>query len=139
MPSIKNVGEIAGKWARVTPGRSGDYTRGIQNPKVDWMKATKDSEESYKRGVIEAANAGRFGKGVEDAGTKKWQENALKKGPTRFAAGVALGKDAYLKGFAPYADVIEKTDLPPRGPKGDPANIERVRTMAAALHERKMA
>lgn len=138
MPRMQSVGDIAAKWARVTPGRAGDYRKGIENPKVDWDTATMAAEDSYKRGVIEAANAGRFGKGVAAAGNKKWQDNALKKGPTRFAAGVALGKDAYLKGFAPFADVIERTDLPPRGPKGDPSNIERVRVIADALHAEKM-
>jgi hypothetical protein len=35
--------------------------------------------------------------------------------------------------------VIESIQLPPRGPKGDPRNIERVRVIAQALRARKLA
>jgi len=81
---------------------------------------------------------GAFGKGVKTAGTSKWQRNALEKGCARWANGIMLAEDAYIQGFTPYAQVISNTKLPPRGPKGDPKNIERVRVMADALHAEKV-
>ena len=139
MANIKSVSEIAGKWARVTPARAADYKAGVENPKRDWAEAASAAESVYKQAVIEAANAGRYGKGIERAGTAKWKHGATTKGPSRFAAGVALGKDAYMKGFAPYQEVIASTSLPARGPKGDPANLQRVAAIATALHERKIS
>jgi len=138
MAEIRSAADIAEKWSRVTPGRAIDYKKGIENPKKDWAEAAEAAEDVYKVAVIEAANAGRYGKGVTKAGTAKWKANALAKGPSRFAAGVALGKGAYLKGFAPYQEVIANITLPPRGPKGDPANLQRVAVIATALHDRKI-
>ena len=139
MANIKSTADIAEKWSRVTPSRSADYKTGVENPKRDWAEAAAASEEVYKRAVTEAANAGRYGKGIAKAGTAKWKHGATTKGPSRFAAGVALGKDAYMKGFAPYQEVIKATTLPARGPKGDPANLQRVAALAGALHEKKVS
>jgi len=138
MPAIKSASEIAEKWARVTPGRATDYTKGIQNPKKDWATEAAAAEGRYKAGVTAAAGAGRYGKGVKNAGTGKWQEKAIKKGPSRFSEGVMLAQGDYEAGFTPYAELISRTELPPRGPKGDPANIQRVAAIAKALHDKKM-
>jgi hypothetical protein len=80
-----------------------------------------------------------FEKGVNRVGTSKWQNAALQKGPGRWAEGVQLSTDNYAKGFAPFAQVIANTTLPPRGPKGDPSNIQRVAAMAKALNDAKKA
>ncbi len=138
MANIRSASDIADKWGRVTPARSVDYKKGVENPKRDWAEAAEAAEGTYKQAVVEAANAGRYGKGVAKAGTAKWKANAIAKGPSRFAAGVALGKGAYLKGFSPYQEVIANTALPPRGPKGDPANLQRVVVIATALHDKKI-
>jgi len=139
MPKIKSAAEIAEKWGRVTPERTPDYEAGIKSPKKDWATATKAAEGAYKEGVTKAAAEGRFGKGVTKAGTSKWQEKSLQVGPARYGQGVLVAKPEYEKGFAPYRDVIEKTTLPPRFAKGDPRNIERVKSMAAALHAARKA
>ena len=138
MAEIKDASRIAEKWARVTPGRAGDYTEGINNPRRDWAASTIAAEDSYKAGVTAAANAGRFGRGVRAAGTEKWRERAIAKGPQRFAEGVQLGQADYLAGFEPFAAVIRATNLPPRFPKGDPRNIDRVRVLAAALNKKRI-
>ncbi len=137
--SIRSTSEIAAKFAEVTPQRLGEYAAGVANPKVDWEAATKAAEGNYKAAVIAAANAGRFGKGVSKAGTAKWQARAIKFGPNRFAEGVADAGPAYAEGFGPYRDVIAGLSLPPRGPSGDPRNIDRVKMVAEALHKKKLA
>jgi len=138
MAKIKDIRTIAEKWSTVTPGRSGEYRKGVTDPVKDWAEEALAAEERYVRGVTEAATGGRYGRGVSHAGTSKWQEGAKTKGPGRFAEGVALGRSAYERGFSPYRDEIEHTDLPSRGPKGDPSNIQRVAVLAAALHNRKL-
>ena len=86
-----------------------------------------------KPGVLES-----FGKGVVAAGQSAFLEPALKLGVKRYRDGVTFGIPKYAKNFAPYRDVIEATSLPPRGAVGDPGNIDRVRVMAAALHDAKI-
>ena len=136
---IKSLSSIREKWTRVTPMRAEDYRLGIENPRRDWADATLAQAETYKAGVIEAANKGLFAKGVTKAGTKKWKEKSLQKGPGRFSEGVMVAGKDYEAGFAPYRDVIEKTTLPPKFPKGDPRNIQRVAVIAAALRERRLS
>jgi hypothetical protein len=138
MAQIRSAAEIADKWRRVTPGRTEDYRLGVQNPRVDWENATAAAEGTWRDGVTAAAARGAFAKGVREAGTIKWQTNTLLKGPGRFAEGVQIGVEAYERGFAPYRDVIERTVLPPRRPKGDPGNIERVRAISQALRAKKI-
>jgi len=138
MPAIRSASEIAEKWARVTPGRSADYAAGIEKPKKSWVEAAAAAEEAYEGGVQQAIAEKRYGKGVREAGDEKWKRKAKELGTTRWGPGISAAKADYEKGFAPFRDVIERTVLPPRKPKGDPSNIDRVRILAAALHEAKV-
>lgn len=130
---IKSLVAIRDKWTRVTPGRTEDYKLGIQNPRRDWETETLDAEGNWKAGVDAAAAKGLFGKGVSAAGTKKWQDKALLKGPGRFSEGVYIAGPDYEKGFAPYHAAIERADLGPRYPRRDPRNLERVKRVVDAL------
>jgi len=138
MAEIKSLSAIGDKWTRVTPGRTEDYKLGIMNPRRDWMEETLAAEGNYKAGVDAAQAKGMFKKGVEKAGTSKWKDKALKKGPGRFAEGVYLAGPDYEKGFAPYHAAIERVDLGPRFPKRDPRNLDRVRKIVDALVAEKV-
>lgn len=138
MPAIKSAGEIARKWADVTPRRDADYKAGVQTPMKDWATEAAAAEERYNSGVQDAIGRGAFAKGVHNAGSEKWKKGALEKGVNRWGPGVRVAQPDYEKGFAPYRDTIEQTSLPPRRRTGDPANIERVAAIAAALHAKKV-
>ena len=138
MAEIKPLSAIGAKWTRVTPGRTEDYKLGVQNPKRDWADETAAAKDNWKAGVDAAQAKGLFEKGVAKAGTKKWQEKALKKGPGRFAEGVYIAGPDYEKGFAPYHDAIARVDLGPRYPRRDPRNIERVKRVVDALVGEKL-
>ena len=134
---IKSASEIAEKFARVTPGRSGDYQSGIAATSPDdYANATLAAAGSYAQGVQAAIAAKRFDKGVA-AGKAKWKRKAEEVGTSRFASGVAAAAQDYEQGFAPYQQTLQSLTLPPRGPAGDPKNIERVRVVADALRRRK--
>jgi hypothetical protein len=136
MPAIR--GNTAAKWSRRTSSATQEYTEGVQNPRTSWQQATVAAAGSQAAGVQAAIAAKSFEKGVAKAGDQRWQQKAISKGASRFGPGVADAQADYETGFAPYAQVIQSTQLPPRGPKGDPKNIERVRVMASALRARKM-
>ena len=138
MAEIKPLSSIREKWTRVTPMRSEDYRIGVKNPRRDWAKATEAQEPTWKAAITEAAAKGMYLKGVRAAGTTKWQEKALQKGPGRFSEGVMVAGPEYEAGVGPYRDIIEKTTLPPKFPKGDPRNIQRVSVLAAALRAKKV-
>lgn len=135
---IPSIAVIAEKWERVTPLRSQDYITGVKTTRKDWEAETIAAADNYARGVTAAIADRRFERGVAKAGTEKWRKNAVEKGGTRWGQGVRLGGVEYAKGFQPYRDALEALDLPPRGPRGDPMNIERVRIIAETLHQLKL-
>jgi hypothetical protein len=138
MAKIRSIEEIAEKYARVTPQRSADYEAGIKTPKVDWRAETEASADRWAQGIQQAIGNKSFEKGVRRVGTEKWQKKALELGVTRWGPGVSAAKGDYAQGFAPYAQEIASVQLPPRGARGDPRNLERVAKIAMALHARKL-
>ena len=137
MAAIKPIDQSSDKWTRRASVAGPDYLSGIQNPRRAWAEAAGAGEGNYKAGVVAAANAGRYGAGVKRAGDSKWKDGALKKGPGRFAEGVAIGVADWKKGFEPYQSAISAIKLPDRGPKGSPQNIQRVAAIATALRALK--
>jgi len=133
MPPIKPISDIASKWARVAPTRQEDYLKGVQSPRVQWEPAATAADPQYKAGVQAAVAANRYTAGIRTAGNAKWSRKAIELGPSRFATGTQAAQPDFEKGFGPYRTVIEGVTLPPRRPKGDPGNIERVRAIASAL------
>lgn len=138
MSEIRPIHAIKEKWSRVTPQRTEDYKIGVQNPRRDWADAASAQADTWKSAIMEAATKNLFAKGVQEAGTAKWKDRAIRKGPSRFAEGVMVGADDYAKGFEPYRSVIEAVTPPPKFPRGDPRNIERVKSYAQPLHARRV-
>jgi len=138
MPKIRSAEDISAKYARVTPARATDYADGIKAPKKDWKAETSAAKDAWAAGIQDAIGRGAFDKGVTKAGTEKWQRKAVELGTARWGAGVTAAKGDYQSGFAPFRDVIERTELPPRGAKGDPRNFDRVVKLGTALHAKKI-
>ena len=126
------------RWKRRASASGADYEAGIRNPRKDWAKATAEAETNFESGIRQAVAEKRFSKGVQKAGTSKWSAKALSKGVDRYPAGVADAEDEYARGVKPYLDAIEAVSLPPRGPKGDPRNLQRVKAINDALRARKL-
>lgn len=137
MPKIRTGGSA--KWVNRASSATNEYSEGVKNPRNDWAEATKNAEATYQSGIQQAIAEKRFAKGVTKAGSEKWRQKAIEVGPSRFSQGVQVSEDAYASGIQPFLDTIQRTTLPPRGPKGDPRNLERVKIMADALRKRKQA
>ncbi len=133
MAAIAPLDQIAAKWARVTPQRTEDYRNGVAAPRTDWARATQAANAAWKAGITKAVAADAFNKGVGRAGTAKWQEGALEKGVARWGPGVTIAQEDYQVGFAPYHTAIGQVQLPPRGARRDPRNLERVKAIVDAL------
>jgi len=138
MAEIRSLSAIREKWTRVTPGRTEDYKLGIKNPRRDWADETEAAAGNYKAGVDAAHAKGLFVKGVVKAGSKKWQDKSLVKGPGRFAEGVYIAGPDFEDGFKPYHEAIARVDIGPRFPKRDPRNLDRVRKIVEALIAEKL-
>lgn len=133
MPRVKPAADIAAKWARVAPTRQQDFEAGVADPQVDWARSTSAARESWEQGINESIQRGAFSRGVESAGSEKWRRKTRDVGAQRWGAGVRAAQQDMETAIQPYRDAIERTVLPPRGPRGDPRNLERSAVMARAL------
>ncbi len=131
---VKPLGDISEKYVRITSGRSQDYTTGIQRTPPDkWQSRTIAAQPAWQQGVTQAAAENRFATGVDGKGPK-WQRKAATVGSQRFGPGVAAAREDYQAGFAPYAQILSGLTLTPRGPRGDPRNLQRVAEIMTALN-----
>jgi hypothetical protein len=137
MPRVRP--NAAERWARRAAQATPDYVAGVQNPRQSWAQAAAAAEASWQAGVQQAISDKRWTRGIQTAGDQKWQSKTVAKGQSRFAEGVGQAQPDYQAGVAPYLQTIESLNLPPRGPKGDPRNIERVRIIAMTLRNKKLA
>ncbi len=137
MPPVKAISLAAAKWVARAGVAGGDYEAGIRSPRVPQADAAAAGNDAWKAGVSAAAARDGFVKGVRAAGTERWQRKSLEKGVSRFPQGVQVSQPDYQAGAAPFFDVIQRTQLPPRGPTGDPRNFQRVQAMATALRNQK--
>lgn len=133
MANIKPIDQSSDKWSRRAAVAGVDYQFGVQNPRRPWADAAISAGANYRAGVTAAANAGRFEAGIKTAGEEKWKNRSVKVGPGRFAEGVAVAKPDWESGFKPYQEAINSINLPARGPKGSPANLQRVQAVSTAL------
>jgi hypothetical protein len=139
MAKIRSLNEIADKWQTVTPQRQQQFADGVSAPLADWATNTRAAVQNYEQGVSKAVANKRFDSGVQKAGTQRWKDRSLSVGVQRWPQGVASAGPAFAAGFAPYRDVIEKTSLPPRFPRGDVRNFARVQAIGQALNAKKNA
>lgn len=137
MPAIKSIQDIGQKFIDVTPQRAVQYANGCKKPRRDWQQATEAAEDRFEAGVQKAIQLKSFGRGVREAGTAKQQKGVEEKGVARWPVGVRLALSAFVKGFGPYRDEIERTELPQRYARRDPRNLDRVGAICKALGELK--
>jgi hypothetical protein len=135
---IKPLNRIAEKWGANSALAGDSYREGVQSPRRSWAAAAAGADDARRAGLAEADARNAFVTGVNAAGDAKWKNNATILGPARFRQGVQNAKPAFSAGFSKYHSVISGVTLPPRGPKGSPENIERVRAIADALHSARV-
>ena len=138
MVATKSIKDIADKWIDVTPARAPYYEAGVKDPKKDWETETVKGEDAYEGSMAEVLAQHRFSKGVRKAGTGAWSHGVIEKGVPRYGPGVRASRDKYEENFAPFVAELERITLPTRGARGDPRNIERVATLANALHKKRL-
>ena len=134
----KDAGSIASKWSQRAGAASQDYATGVQGAGSAWQQNTAAAEQAYQDGVTQAIAKKRFGAGVTANAASRFVRKATTDGPQRFASGVQGSTDSYTAGVQPYLDVLKGVNLPPRGPKGSPANMQRAQVVAMALRAKKV-
>lgn len=129
---IKDTGSLAKKFVQRAGAAGADYTDGVKNAGQDWEAGAKAGEDNYKIAVTQAANEGRFGKGIAAAGAAKFTQRASTLGAQRYPTGVQAAEGDWARGSQPYLDSLKSMELPPRRPRGQ--NADRANAVAQRLH-----
>jgi hypothetical protein len=138
MPKVPDLSRVAAKWQQNAGAASPAYAEGVQNPKNDWQRRTLAAADNYKVATQKAISEGRFAKGVQKVSSDDQIQASVQKGTARYGQGIALAGPDFAAGIEPVLQVIAATQLPPKKPKGDPSNIQRVAALAAAQHQAKL-
>lgn len=137
--NVKDISTIQAKFAANAGAAGNAYKAGVASPKRPWAATTAASATAWSDGVQTAIQNGRFTKGVNAAGDSTWQTAASTTGAQRYPSGAQAAAPAYGAGEAPYLQVISGLTLPPRYPRGDTRNNDRVSAVTAALHAKKVS
>jgi hypothetical protein len=134
----KDTGTLAQKFVTRAGAAQGDYKDGVTAAGPAWQQATSNAEGNYEQGVQAGIANKAFSKGVAKAGPTKYVNNATNLGAGRYGPGVANAKDAWSKGVQPYLDTLKSLNLPPKGPRRSPQNMQRAAAVASALAAAKV-
>ncbi|MGH9402868.1 MAG: hypothetical protein ACRD2P_12260 [Terriglobia bacterium] len=135
---IKPMAQIVQKWQTRAGAAGAAYVSGVQNPRRPQGQAAAAAAQSWATGVQQAVTDNRFATRVL-AAQDKYTANATSKGAARYPDGISRGGPNFSAGLTPYLTVISNLNLPPRMPKGDPSNVQRVAAIDAALRAAKLA
>lgn len=127
MAVVRSAADSATKFVARAKAARGDYASGVANAGPRWQAGAAASGDAWKSGTQDAINEDRFTKGVNKSGTQaKYQNNATKLGPDRFAAGVDNAGGAYTTGVAPFIQAMSGFDYGTKGAKGSQTNRDRM-------------
>ena len=138
MVSVPDVSRVVDKWLRKAGAASEDYRQGVENPRADWKQATLAAKDAYYQALQNVIANRTWEKGVQAVNTELWKKMALELGVRRYTEGVRASAEKYQQKMAKVLAILRELTLPPRGPKGDPKNLERVRVIVEALHKAKV-
>jgi len=136
---VKDAAASAAKFVQRAGAAGADYKTGVENAGAAWANNTAAAQNTWVEAIQGAVANNRFQKGVTKAGPGKYTAAAGTKGAQRYPSGVASAGPAWQTGTQPFLTVISNLSLPPRRPKGDPGNIQRVSAVADALRAAKLA
>lgn len=135
MVAIKPIGDSSTKWSDRSSNAVMDLIKGVKNPRKSWSASAKSAEENYKISVKQAADQGRYGKGIDRSSDEAWASMTEAKAQDRYPQGVKLGEGAWQEGFQPYQEVISRTNIPKRTTRGSQQNFQRSAVIGQALNQ----
>ena len=136
---VPDIASVASKWLQRAQQSSAYYAEGTRGKGGLWEANARAAADTYAQGVQAAIGMGSFERGIATAGATAYDRGVAQKGTQRWAPGVAAGQDKYSSKMSAVLGVISGVTLPPRGPRGDAGNYERVRAVGEALHEARAA
>jgi len=92
-----NATDIVDSWKRGVQGSGEKYKKGIMAVTVNPMEEAAKKQDKYLRGVTEAANNGKWVRGLRGVSKTDWQTAATDYGATRLVDSANKGKGKLQK------------------------------------------
>jgi hypothetical protein len=135
----KSAQQSAEKFVRNAGAASQDYVAGAEQTSKDQSALAIAGKANWAAGVQSAISGGRYEKGLQKSGKAGWLAGVKNKGQNRFGEGVANSAGKYAANSARFDTARNAASSAPRGPKGSPANLQRVALVVNALRTTKNA
>jgi len=136
---VKSVTVAAEKWTANAARAADDYASEAQAASGLWETQTLANKDNYHKAITAAGIADRFVGGVKRAGAAKYARKIVDVAKDRFAPGIHAARQDYIERVTPFLETIAALTLPKRGPRGDPANYNRVEAVGKALSAKRLA
>ena len=136
---VKNANDSATKWQERAASAADLFASGAQAAADTWATNTQNAAPNFKSAIQASGIETRFAAGVRKAGAAKFVRKIIDVAKDRFAPGVRAAQSDYQQGIEPYLATIAAIPLSARKPRGDPANLDRVRQVDAALNAKRLA
>lgn len=138
--AVKDLATSGVKWSSRASSASTEFETNALAAADKWAKNAQAAMDNYRAGISAANIATRFARGVQQAATaNKFARKLAAVGSSRYSTGVQGAAQDWQTGFGPYHSVLQAVALPPRKPRGDAGNYERVKAVGQALNARRIA
>lgn len=135
---VKDAATAAKNFTERGSVAANSYKAGVTGAGGAWHAGAKAAKDNYAQGVQAAISRNAFERGVDDAGPATYEQAATTVGAANFPGGIQRSAPKYQRNVATYLDTLRQTELPLRGPKGSPANLQRVAVVTEALRRKKV-
>lgn len=140
MPAVKDLTSSAQKWSRNAGAASTEFAANAQGAADKWGTATRASGANFRQAISAGNIQAKFEKGVAKAvQLGRFAKKLAAVGAGRYSEGVGSAQQDWSTGFEPYQSTLQTITLPPRAPRGDARNYERVKAIGQALNAKRIA
>jgi hypothetical protein len=135
---VKDPSTVAAKWTTRASAAVNDYKAGAASPKASQSQSAIAAAPLWQQAVTSPAAMNAFQSGLRTAGDQGWLNGVNNKGAARYPQGIAAGQQKFQNNITPFLQVIAGLNLPQKGLRGSAQNLQRVATVAQALHTAKL-
>lgn len=137
MVNVKPISAAGAKFVRNAGAATQEYAANAKAAGDAYATGAVAAAPTFKAAVSAPNIQGAYASGVQRAGAAKYARGVDQKGSARYGPGVAAAQGDYVAATQPYFDTIASTQLPARGVRGSPGNIQRVAALATALNQKR--
>ncbi len=128
------------KWQSRSAGAGSDYAEGARTTDKDQAQRAIAAKAVYQQALQESFTRDAYARGLGKSGKAGWLAGVEQKGTANYSTGVSAdsARQKYLSESGKFDPARKAADSLPRGPKGSPANLQRVTAVVSALRAAKV-